>query len=50
MRYRPMPSRTSPGRRKKPMTSKTIRLMERLSRNSESGSNTKPGSDSRYCD
>jgi hypothetical protein len=50
MRYRPMPSRTSARRRKKPMASKTIRLIERLSRDNESGGKSKPDQDSQYCD
>lgn len=50
MRYRPMPSRTSARRRKKPMASKTIRLMERLARDSEFGGKSKTNQDSQYCD
>lgn len=50
MRYRPMPSRTPPRRRQQPMTSKTIRLIERLARDSEPRATNKTKSDSRYCD
>lgn len=50
MRYRPMPSRTPPRRRKQPMTSATIRLISRLCRESDSGDKSKTGKGDKFCD
>lgn len=48
MRYRPMPSRS--GRKRKPLTSKTIRLIDRLTRDDGSARKSKSDKDSQFCD
>jgi hypothetical protein len=49
MRYRPIPGRSS-SRRRRPLTSKTIRLIDRITRDDQPARKPRPGEDSKYCD
>lgn len=48
MRYRPMPSRSS--RKRKPLASKTIRLIDRITRDDEPARKPKSDKGSQFCD